>query len=149
MAKWLRSTSGKAYTVEGKTIPPYSAAPLQVTEDIYAKITNNKVIASLIENGGIAVLVKHEDNSTTASKDVARLQSLTTENAKLADRIRELEASQPSEDVAKKAEQFDALKAEAEQTIASKDAEIEALKAQLAEATTKKSTKKSESKAEE
>lgn len=149
MAKWLRSTSNKAYTVEGKTIPPYSSAPLQVTETVYASIAGNKVIASLIKSGAIAVLSKYEDDSSLANKDAARLRALTTENAKLADRIRELEASQPSEDTAKKAEQFEALKAEAEQTIAAKDAEIEALKAQLAEAMTKKSTKKSEAKTEE
>lgn len=149
MAKWLRSTSNKAYTIEGKTIPPYSSAPLQVTEAVYESIVSTRVIASLIKNGGIAVLSKYEDSSASASSDIAKLQSLTTENAKLADRIRELEASQPSEETAKKAAQFDALKAEAEQTIASKDAEIETLKAQLAEATTKKSTKKSEAKAEE
>lgn len=135
MSKWLRSTSGKAYTIEGKTIPSYSSAPLQVTEDLYATILKNKVISSLIKNGGIAVLAKYEDDSQATSN--SKLQALTTENAKLADRIRELEASQPSEDIAKKAEQFDALKTEAEQAISAKNAEIAELKAQLAK--TKKS----------
>ncbi len=146
MAKWLRSTSNKAYTVAGKTIPPYSSAPLQVTEAVYESIVHTKVVASLIKNGGISVLTKYEDHASSVGKDVAKLQALTTENAKLADRIRALEASQPSADIVQKAEQFEALKAEAEQTIASKDAKIAELENKLAEASAKKSTK---SKAEE
>lgn len=123
--KWLKSTTDKSYVAQGKVIPPATQAPLAVTEDVYTKITGMAVIQSLIKTGGIIVLEKYTD-PTSASNN--RLAVLKEENTKLQARNKELEAAEA------KAKQFDELKAEAEQTIADKDAEIEALKAQLKEA---------------
>lgn len=132
--KWLKSTTDKSYTAQGKVIPPATQAPLAVTEDVYTKITGMAVIQSLIKTGGIIVLEKYTDPTSVSNNKLAVLKE---ENTKLQAHIKELEAD------AEKAKQFDALKAEAEQTIAGKDAEIEALKAQLAEAQkVKKSSKK-------
>lgn len=134
--KWLKSTTDKSYTAQGKVIPPATQAPLAVTEDVYTKITGMAVIQSLIKTGGIIVLEKYTDPTRVSNNKLAVLKE---ENTKLQAHIKELEAD------AEKAKQFDALKAEAEQTIAGKDAEIEALKAQLAEAQkVKKSSKKGE-----
>lgn len=127
--KWLKSTTDKSYTAQGKVIPPATQAPLAVTEDVYTKITGMAVIQSLIKTGGIIVLEKYTDPTSTSNN---RLAVLKEENTKLQARNKELEAAEA------KAKKFDELKAEAEQTIAAKNAEIEALKAQLA---SKKSSK--------
>lgn len=137
--KWLKSTTDKAYTAQGKIIPSSNSAPLAVSDSLYESIASMKVIASLIKTGGIIVLDKYSDPQVSSSEQL-KLQQLQTENTKLNDRIRELEASQTPAEVTEKAAQFDALKAEAEQTIATKDAEIERLKAELVKA--KKSSKK-------
>lgn len=137
--KWLKSTTDKAYTAQGKIIPASNSAPLAVSDSLYESIASMKVIASLIKTGGIIVLDKYNDPQVSSSEQF-KLQQLQTENTKLNDRIRELEASQTPTEVAEKAARFDELKAEAEQTIANKDAEIERLKAELAKA--KKSSKK-------
>lgn len=136
--KWLKSTTDKSYTAQGKVIPPANHAPLAVSEDVYAKITDMAVIKSLIKTGGIIVLEKYTDPTSVSNNKLAVLKE---ENTKLQAQIKALEAS---EDKAKK---FDELKAEAEQTIADKDAEIESLKAQLAEA--QKAKKSSKAKAED
>lgn len=140
--KWLKSTTDKSYTAQGKIIPPSNATPLAVNDALYTQIVSMKVIASLIKTGGIIVLDKYNDPQSN-SADQHKLQQLQLENTQLNDKIRKLEASQPSTEVVEKAAKFDELKAEAEQTIASRDAEIESLKAQLAEAQkSKKSAKK-------
>ena len=132
--KWLKSTTDKSYTAQGKIIPPANSAPLAVNESVFEQITSMKVIASLIKTGGIIVLDKYSDPQANSSEQ-KKLQNLQLENTKLNDRIRELESqAQPDPEIEKKAAQFDELKAEAEKTIADKDAEIEKLKAQLEKA---------------
>lgn len=134
--KWLKSTTDKSYTAQGQVIPPATHAPLAVSEDVYTKITGMAVIQSLIKTGGIIVLEKYTDPTSVSNNKLAVLKE---ENTKLQAHIKALEAD------AEKAKQFDELKAEAEQAIADKDAEIESLKAQLAEAQkSKKSSKKDE-----
>lgn len=137
--KWLKSTTDKSYTAQGKIIPPSNSAPLAVSDTVFESITSMKVIASLIKTGGIIVLDKYSDPQADSSEQL-KLQQLQSENTRLADKVRALESSQPSTEVAEKAAKFDELKAEAEQTIAAKDAEIERLRADLAKA--KKSAKK-------
>lgn len=121
--KWLKSTTDKSYTAQGKVIPPATHAPLAVSEDVYAKITGMAVIQSLIKTGGIIVLEKYTDPTSVSNNKLAVLKE---ENTKLQAQVKALEASEA------KAKKFDELKAEAEQAIAAKDAEIEVLKAQLA-----------------
>ena len=137
--KWLKSTTDKSYTAQGKTIPASNSAPLAVSDTVFESITSMKVIASLIKTGGIIVLDKYNDPQVNSTEQ-RKLQQLQTENTQLVDKIRELEASQPSAEVVEKAAKFDELKAEAEQAIAAKDTEIERLKADLAKA--KKSAKR-------
>lgn len=137
--KWLKSTTDKSYTAQGKIIPPSNSAPLAVSDTVFESITSMKVIASLIKTGGIIVLDKYSDPQVNSSEQ-HKLQQLQLENTQLNDKIRKLEASQPSTEVVEKAAKFDELKTEAEQTIAAKDAEIERLRADLARA--KKSSKK-------
>lgn len=131
--KWLKSTTDKSYTAQGKTIPSATQTPLAVTEEVYKKITSMAVIQSLISTGGIIVLDKYTDPTSTSNNKLAVLKE---ENTRLQAQLKALEASEA------KAKKFDELKAEAEQTIAAKDAElaakdaeIEALKAQLASTT--------------
>lgn len=144
--KWLKSTTDKSYTAQGKIIPPSESAPLAVSDTVFESITSMKVIASLIKTGGIIVLDKYNDPQVD-NKEQLKLQQLHVENARLAGEKSQLEAevarlkeAQPSDEVVQKAAQFDELKTEAEQTISAKDAEIERLKAELAKA--KKSAKK-------
>lgn len=138
--KWLKSTTDKSYTAQGKTIPASASAPLAVNDSVFEQITSMKVIASLIKTGGIIVLDRYNEPQANSSEQ-KKLQQLHVENARLAGEIAKLKKAQPSEEVVQKAEQFDELKTEAEQTIAAKDAEIERLKAELAK-TAKKSSKK-------
>lgn len=139
--KWLRSTTQSTYTFEGKVIPNYHEAPLQVADSLYGSMVANKVIKSLIDNGGILVMDKYSAPSDL-SADSAKLAQLSTENARLADELRALKsASTMSEEDKAKVAQYDALKAEAQQALSDKDKEIEALKAKLAEAQEKKGKK--------
>lgn len=141
--KWLKSTTDKSYTAQGKTIPASNSAPLAVSDTVFESITSMKVISSLIKTGGIIVLDKYNDPQVDSSEQL-KLQQLHVENARLAGELAKLKEAQPSEEVVQKAAQFDELKTEAEQTIAEKDAEIERLKAELAKAGKKSSKKDSE-----
>ena len=153
---WLRSTSNQSYTVEGKVIPSYKDAPLQLDDSLFNKIADKAVIKSLLANGGIVVLDKYEAVLNADDATLKKLQQLTTENAKLADKIRELEGGTGSDElndlkaerevhlkeITEWEEKYKALEAEATEAIAN-------LKAQLEAATAKKSSKKSAEKAEE
>jgi hypothetical protein len=141
--KWLKSTTDKSYTAQGKTIPASNSAPLAVSDTVFESITSMAVIASLIKTGGIIVLDKYNDPQVDSAEQL-KLQQLHVENARLAGEIAKLKEAQPSEEVVQKAAQFDELKTEAEQTIAEKDAEIERLKAELAKTAKKTSKKDSE-----
>lgn len=131
--KWLKSTTSKSYTALGKIIPANTSAPLAVDEATYKKITDMAVIKSLIANGGILALDKYTDMSKVGDAQTQRLQTLTAENAKLADRIRELEANQqPAEEAPTKKEVKAAQKAQAdaEAKLAELQAQYDALKAE-------------------
>lgn len=141
--KWLKSTTDKSYTAQGKVIPSANSAPLAVSDTVFESITSMKVIASLIKTGGIIVLDKYSDPQVS-SKDQVKLQQLHTENAKLHEEIERLKASQPKEEDLLKASQYDELKAEAEKALADKDTEIAELKAQLAKKSSKSKSEDAE-----
>lgn len=64
MSRWLKSTTQKAYTVQGKVIPPCVTSDnkwLKMTESEYSEIKRMPVIASLIKAGGILVTVKEPE----------------------------------------------------------------------------------------
>lgn len=129
--KWLRSTNNQTYTAEGKVIPSYESEPLQVTDDVYAKMLKMTVIKSLIDNGGIIVMSRYEGSSAVKTSQTAKLQQLSTENARLNDRIRELEA-QSVEDAAttKEVKAAQKAQAEAEKKLAELQAKYAALEAE-------------------
>lgn len=89
--KWLKSTSSKAYTACGYTIPAMAHEPVAVNEDTYQQMMNMAVIKSLVKTGGIIVLDKYTAKANISDAATQRLQTLTSENAHLADRNRELE----------------------------------------------------------
>lgn len=128
--KWLKSTTSKSYTALGKIIPASTSAPLAVDEATYKKILDMAVIKSLINNGGILVLDKYTDMSTSADTQTQRLQTLTAENSKLADRIRELEAEAEEAPAKKEVKAAQAKAKEAEDKLAELQAQYDALKAE-------------------
>ena len=140
--KWLRSTTNLTYTFDGKTIPAYDKKPLQVSDSQFEKMSEAKVIASLIKNNGIIVLKEYKDDSVQNSDAEKRLQAQQAQIQALQSDLAKAKQAIADEETLKKASQFDELKAEAEKTIADKDAEIATLKAQL-EASKSKSKKSS------
>ena len=129
--KWLRSTNNQTYTAEGKTIPSYTSEPLQVSDDVYAKMLKMTVIKSLINNGGIIVMSRYEGSDAVKTSQTAKLQQLSTENAKLNDRIRELEAkSIESTTSAKEVKAAQKAQATAEKKLAELQAKYDALEAE-------------------
>ena len=129
--KWLRSTNNQTYTAEGKTIPSYTSEPLQVSDDVYAKMLKMTVIKSLINNGGIIVMSRYEGSDAVKTSQTAKLQQLSTENAKLNDRIRELEAkSSESTTSAKEVKAAQKAQATAEKKLAELQAKYDALEAE-------------------
>lgn len=146
--KWLKSTTSKSYTALGKIIPASTSAPLAVDEATYKKISDMAVIKSLINNGGILVLDKYTDMSGSTDAQTQRLQMLTAENSKLADRIRELESKQTdAEEAPTKKEVKAAQKAQAEAE--AKLAELEAKYAALEKEANEKIAELSSAKTEE
>ena len=59
--KWLRSTSQQTYTVMGRVIPAYNAAPLALADSVFDEVTSVKVIQSLIKNGCIMVMDNYKN----------------------------------------------------------------------------------------
>ena len=90
--KYLKSTTDKSYTAEGKIIPAISQSPLAVTEEVYNKITSMSVIKSLIKTGGILVLDKYSE-PVSSDAATARLRTLTSENARLQKELKELKTT--------------------------------------------------------
>lgn len=124
--KWLKSTTDKAYTAQGHTIPASTSAPVGLNESVYESITNMPVIKSLIATGGIIVLDRF---TGTPPKDAAaqKLQTLASENARLADRVRELEKAGATDPKAlSKAEKAKAVAEKAKEDTEKKLAELQA-----------------------
>lgn len=122
--KWLKSTNNKEYTACGKVIPAINKAPLAVSEAVYNDIMAMAVIKSLVKTGGIIILDKYTADNVSGDAAVQKLQALSTENARLSDRIRELESK--SEAPSKKE-----IK-DAEKRAVAAEKELEAMKAKYA-----------------
>lgn len=145
--KWLKSTTQKEWTIQGKTIPacvtPHNDY-LVLNDSDYATISDIPVIKSLIKSNAIIVL-DHEPSELKNS-----VESLQGSNAELTARIKQLEAelaAKPDVEAIKAqaaAEKDAALKEldeKASAIIAEKDARIAELEAQLAK---KKAAKKAD-----
>lgn len=116
--KWLKSTTMKSYTAEGKIIPSMNGTPLAVSDDVYEKITKMAVIKSLISTGNIIVLDRYNDKQVAGDKNAQKLQLLHQENAQLQARIHELESNDAESRLKALQEKYDALEAEANQKLA-------------------------------
>ena len=129
--KWLRSTNNQTYTAVGKVIPSYSSEPLQVSDDVYAEMLKMKVITSLMKNGGIIVMSRYEGDNAVKTSQTRKLQELSSENAKLNDRIRELEAEQEVRSTSSKAlKAAQKAQSEAEEKLAELEKKYAALEAE-------------------
>ena len=144
--KWLKSTTQKTWTVNGKIIPacvtPHNDY-LTVEDSEYAAISKVPVVASLIYAGGILVLSEEPAELKNS------LDNLQTSNAVLQARVTQLEEELKRDKMMSQAIDVEAIKAEAQEEIRAeavkelqekqdaldaKDAEIKKLKKQLAEA---------------
>ena len=88
MSRWLKSTTQKAYTVQGKVIPPCVTSDnkwLKITESEYSEMKALPVIASLIKAGGILVSIKEPEELKNS------IEGLKGSNAELIARNTELE----------------------------------------------------------
>lgn len=91
--KYLKSTSQKAYTVNGKVIPACVTPgnkTLEVDDSEWFQISTQPVIASLIKSGDI--LVMDEDPNVREDIDARnQVAELKAQNTELTERIKQLE----------------------------------------------------------
>lgn len=91
--KYLKSTSQKAYTVNGKVIPACITPgnkTLEVDDSEWFQISSQPVIASLIKAGDILVL----DEDPNVKEDIVardQVAELKAQNTELTERIKQLE----------------------------------------------------------
>lgn len=152
--KWLKSTTQKTWTVDGKVIPACVTPDnsyLVLQDSDYAVISSKAVIKSLINAGGILVL---SEEPAELKNSLESLQGnnaeLIAKNNALTERIAQLEAANKPVDVdAIKEEAVAELKAEAvaelqekQNTIDEQTARIKELEKALKKA--EKATKSSE-----
>ena len=156
--KYLKSTTQKAYTVKGYTIPKCITPKndyLILNDSEYSEIEKIPVIKSLIKAGGIFISDKEPSDS------IKNIENLEATNAQLITRATELEAKLKELErrreagevvnIAKIKEDAQAeIKAQAIQELQEKQAaldaaqkEIEELKAQLSSKKTKKGSAES------
>lgn len=156
--KYLKSTTQKAYTVKGYTIPKCITPKndyLILNDSEYSEIEKIPVIKSLIKAGGIFISDKEPSDS------IKNIENLETTNAQLIARATELEAKLKELErrreageivnIAKIKEDAQAeIKAQAIQELQEKQSaldaaqkEIEELKAQLSSKKTKKGSAES------
>ena len=156
--KYLKSTTQKAYTVKGYTIPKCITPKndyLILNDSEYSEIEKIPVIKSLIKAGGIFISDKEPSDS------IKNIENLEATNAQLIARATELEAKLKELErrreagevvnIAKIKEDAQAeIKAQAIQELREKQAaldaaqkEIEELKAQLSSKKTKKGSAES------
>lgn len=150
--KWLKSTSQKTWTIQGKTIPACETPHndyLVLNDSEYQTISNIPVIKSLIKSNAIIVL-DHEPAELKNS-----VEALQGSNAELTARIKQLEAelsqrtdagadleAVKAQMTAEKDAALKELDDKASAIIAEKDARIAELEAQLAKK--KNASKKSD-----
>lgn len=141
--KWLKSTTQKTWTINGKMIPacvtPHNDY-LIVDDSEYNSIVATPVIKSLIKAGGILVL---SEEPAELKNSMSNLQTsnaaLQMRNTQLEEELKVLKASKESNN------EVEELKAQAIAELQEKQEEIDALKAQLEALQAKKSSKKSTS----
>lgn len=133
--KWLKSTTQKTWTVNGKVIPACVTAHndyLKIDDSEFTRLSGTPVVKSLITAGAILVL---DSEPAELKNSVAALQG---NNAALTAKITQLEeqlknAETASVDIEKIREEAQAeIKEQAVSELQAKEEEIARLKAQLA-----------------
>ena len=149
--KWLKSTTNKSYTVNGKVIPPVITPDnkyLQLEDSEYQILLKNAVVASLVK-GGYILTTDTEPVTTDKTKLIASNEGLQARNRELE---AQLEAAQKEAEAYKtqlenggdealkaaKAE-TEALRAEATQELQDMQAKLEAAQKELEKLKAKKS----------
>ena len=136
--KWLKSTTGKAWTVNGRTIPAdkgENSQYLELEDSEYTAISQKPVIASLIRNGEIMV------SSVEPAEIKYSLPALQTSNANLQQEIASLKV-QLAQAEADKEQAVNEIKAQAVQELKDLQDELNTVRKELAAA--KKKAKESE-----
>lgn len=136
--KWLKSTTGKAWTVNGRTIPAdkgENSQYLELEDSEYAAISQKPVIASLIRNGEIMV------SSVEPAEIKYSLPALQSSNANLQQEIASLR-TQLAQAEADKEQAVNEIKAQAVQELKALQDELDTVRKELN--TTKKKVKESE-----
>ena len=130
--KYLKSTTQKAYTVGGKTIPPCVTPrneTLALNDSEWFQVSSQPVIAALIKSGDLLVL--DEDPNVREDTEVKnQLAELKVQNTQLAQEKQALERQLAA---AQGASTSDEWKQKYEQLEAEALKEIASLKRQLAE----------------
>lgn len=129
MSRWLKSTTQKAYTVQGKIIPPCVTSDnrwLKITESEYSAMKAMPVISSLIKAGGILVSIKEPEELKNSIEGLKGSNAeLIAINTQLEEKIKVLE-SNGSADV-------EAIRAQAQKELQDKQQALDDALAQLAE----------------
>lgn len=147
--KWLKSTTQKAWTVEGLVIPACVTprnSYLAIEDDVFGKISAIPVIKSLIAANGILVL---SEEPAELKNSVSALQgnnaALTAQITQLQEQLKERDEKLAAVDVEKiKLDAQAEIKAQAIAELEEKEARIKELEAQL-EAKSIESTKSTKS----
>lgn len=129
MSRWLKSTTQKAYTVQGKIIPPCVTSDnrwLKITESEYSAMKAMPVISSLIKAGGILVSIKEPEELKNSIEGLKGSNAeLIAINTQLEEKIKVLE-SNGSVDV-------EAIRAQAQKELQDKQQALDDALAKLAE----------------
>lgn len=132
--KWLKSTTQKVWTVDGKVIPACVTSDnsyLKLDNAEYARLSAIPVVRSLIKAGAILVLSEEPAEIKNSLSNVqASNASLRAQNTELKSRIAQLESTQVDVEAIREEAQ-EAIRAEAVKELQEKEDEIAELKKQL------------------
>lgn len=132
MSRWLKSTTQKAYTVQGKIIPPCVTSDnrwLKITESEYSAMKAMPVISSLIKAGGILVSIKEPEELKNSIEGLKGSNAeLIAINTQLEEKIKILESNSGVDVEAIRAE----VRAEAQKDLQDKQQALNDALAQLA-----------------
>lgn len=135
MSRWLKSTTQKAYTVQGKVIPPCVTSDnrwLKMTESEYSEIKRMPVISSLIKAGGILVTVKEPEELKNSVEGLKGSNAeLIAINTQLQEELKALKSGAGDDGTAKK--ELADFKKEAKAELQAKQQALDEALAKLAE----------------
>lgn len=133
MSRWLKSTTQKAYTVQGKIIPPCVTSDnrwLKITESEYSAMKAMPVISSLIKAGGILVSIKEPEELRNSIEGLKGSNAeLIAINTQLEEKIKIMESNSGVDVEAIRAE----ARAEAQKDLQDKQQALDEALAKLAE----------------